>query len=130
MILDMGERDDKPSWTPRARPFETGEEIDAYLGQPRIQCLLCGRRFKSLGGHLAQKHDMSPDDYRERFGIPWTRRLTCAETHERQSDVSRARYKSNPKIKQHFREQRRSGGGGKVRKRPVQPEERTRRRER
>lgn len=34
-----------------------------------IACQLCGKRWRSLGHHLRKKHDMSADEYRDRFGI-------------------------------------------------------------
>ena len=42
-----------------------------------IECLICGRHFKRLHTHLAAKHGMAVDEYKRRFGLPWTR-LTSA----------------------------------------------------
>ncbi|HEY3617301.1 MAG TPA: MucR family transcriptional regulator [Candidatus Sulfotelmatobacter sp.] len=53
-------------------------DIDRYFSGKKIECLLCGRRFRRLGRHLAAKHDMSVNEYRSRFGLPWTRGLTSA----------------------------------------------------
>ena len=43
-----------------------------------IQIEAFGRRFKRLHSHLAAKHGMAADDYKKRFGLPWTRGLTSA----------------------------------------------------
>src|SRR5690242_19103898 len=33
-------------------------------------CLSCGKQFKTLNRHLMTDHKLSPDQYRERFGLP------------------------------------------------------------
>jgi hypothetical protein len=64
---------------PTASPaFRTPAEVDRYFSGKTIKCLICGRRFQRLGTHLEAKHDMSVDDYRTRFGLPWSRGLTSA----------------------------------------------------
>ena len=65
----------------RAKPpaaFKTRSDIARYFGGNAIECLICGRRFKRLHTHLAAKHGMAADDYKKRFGLPWTRGLTSA----------------------------------------------------
>jgi hypothetical protein len=62
--------------------FQTKEELDAYIGEPRIRCLECGRRFKILGTHLRRAHQMEPDAYREKYGIPYKVGLACPEQRE------------------------------------------------
>lgn len=37
-----------------------------------MTCLLCGREYTALGGHITTKHEMTSDDYRELFGIPYS----------------------------------------------------------
>jgi len=59
-------------------PFQTRREVERYFSGKTIKCLLCGRRFRRLWGHLAAKHGMSVNDYRSRFGLPWSRGLTSA----------------------------------------------------
>lgn len=39
------------------------------VGHDQITCLVCGKAFKTLKRHLSQKHGMSPDDYRQAFGL-------------------------------------------------------------
>lgn len=56
--------------------FRKRREIERYFGGKTIACLLCGQRFRRLGSHLAAKHDLGVNDYRTRFGLPWTRGLT------------------------------------------------------
>ena len=54
------------------RPFQTTAEIRAYLGEDTLPCLICGRRLTVLPAHLRARHGMTADDYRVRFGIPFS----------------------------------------------------------
>src|ERR1700724_756627 len=60
------------------QPFKKRPDIEHYFSGNRIECLICGRHFKRLQTHLAAKHGMATDDYKKRFGLPWTRGLTSA----------------------------------------------------
>jgi hypothetical protein len=60
------------------RQFKARREIENYFSGATIECLLCRRHFKRLQTHLAAKHQMSADEYKERFGLPWTRGLISA----------------------------------------------------
>ena len=55
--------------------FETKTEIEDYLAGDKVRCLLCGKLFKALPTHLERVHDITADDYRERYGLPWKRGL-------------------------------------------------------
>jgi len=63
--------------------FKTEKEVQEYFNGDRIQCLLCGRSFKTLVTHLLKIHNISVDDYKIRYGLPWTRGLACSETSEK-----------------------------------------------
>src|SRR5580698_436878 len=63
--------------------FQTRAEIGRYFGGKTIRCLICGHRLSRLGTHLRAKHDMAPDAYRKKFGLPWTRGLTSAISHKK-----------------------------------------------
>jgi hypothetical protein len=60
------------------QPFKTRLHVEQYFSGETIQCLICGRHFKRLQKHLAAKHAISADDYKRRFGLPWSRGLTSA----------------------------------------------------
>lgn len=66
-------------------PFRSKEEIKNYLSQDRIECLMCGHLFKSLVTHLDKIHAMSTDQYREKYGLPYSIGLTCTSTKEKKS---------------------------------------------
>jgi len=68
---------------PWAGKFHTKEEVVGYLNGTEIQCLLCGRWFKALATHLVRIHETTVDDYKRRFGIPWTYGLICSVSAEK-----------------------------------------------
>ena len=55
------------------------EQVNDYLSGNTVECLICGKRYQWLYNHIVKMHDTSPDDYRRRFGIPFTRSLTSAK---------------------------------------------------
>jgi ROS/MUCR transcriptional regulator protein len=64
---------------PKTPPaFKTRREIERYFRGDTIECLMCGRHFKRLQTHLAAKHGVAADEYKSRFGLPWTLGLTSA----------------------------------------------------
>ena len=66
--------------------FITKNEIDEYYSNPEgIQCLLCGRIYKTLNGHLQIIHDISHEEYRARYGLPWRRGLVSPKVSNRLS---------------------------------------------
>lgn len=68
---------------PKDDVFTTMEEIHAYLDGDKVACLLCGRQYAALGGHITRIHQMTSDDYRERFGIPYKFGLACKPFRDR-----------------------------------------------
>ena len=44
--------------------------VKKSIGTDFITCLEDGRKFKSLKRHLRTKYDMSPEDYRTKWGLP------------------------------------------------------------
>ncbi len=61
--------------------IRTRRDLDRYYGGRTIRCRLCGKRFQRLAFHLAAKHGITSDQYRIKFGLPWTRGLTSATSH-------------------------------------------------
>lgn len=54
----------------------------------RIICHECGARKKSLGYHVRTLHDMTPQEYRDRYGLPRTMALVCSDLSQRHSRKS------------------------------------------
>ncbi len=55
----------------KAEKLEPAVPIRKSITPDYIVCLLDGKRFKSLKRHLHTQYDMSPDQYREKFGLPF-----------------------------------------------------------
>src|SRR5690242_11890181 len=62
--------------------FQTLEEIREYVSGHRIQCLVCGKYYRRLLYKHLETHQMTHDEYRETFGIPWSTSLTSATSRE------------------------------------------------
>lgn len=65
--------------------FVTMAEVDAYLGGPRVTCLICGVKLKSLARHLRLAHGVDPRTYRIEHGIPLLRALEAKATVDNRS---------------------------------------------
>ena len=74
---------------PKEKAFATLEDVSAYLSGDRICCLLCGRWFKALTSHLVL-HDTNAEEYKLRYGIPWTYGLESEETNILHSEAQLA----------------------------------------
>ena len=44
--------------------------VRASVKKDHIVCLDCGKKMKMLKRHLSTEHDMTPDDYRQRWDLP------------------------------------------------------------
>ena len=53
-----------------AEPQSPAVSIKKSVGRDFIICLEDGRKFKSLKRHLRTKYNMSPEDYRSKWGLP------------------------------------------------------------
>jgi hypothetical protein len=71
--------------------FQTRSDLKVYFADDSIQCLICGKWLKVIGGQHLKKHGMTEDQYRERFGIPYGRGLCCQETAGKMSNSMRRR---------------------------------------
>ena len=75
--------------------FTTKGEIDRYFSDPDgIQCLLCGRFFQNLSGHLWITHGISHEQYRERYGLPWRKGLVSRHVSKGLSSILTKRIKN------------------------------------
>ena len=70
---------------PRTEPFTTIQEMNDYLNQDLIDCLICGKRLHCLAPHLAAIHKVSAADYKAQYGLPYSKGLTCTSFTEKLS---------------------------------------------
>ena len=54
-----------------------------------IICLEDGKKFKSLKRHLRTQYDMSPEDYREKWGLPSDYPMVAPNYAKARSDLAR-----------------------------------------
>jgi hypothetical protein len=57
----------------------------------RLQCLECGRWYRSLASHLHRSEDMTAAQYREKHGLPATRPLVAPDLSELWSEQAKDR---------------------------------------
>jgi hypothetical protein len=75
--------------------FTTKKEIDQYFSNPEgIKCLLCGRYFEFLSGHLRKSHDISHEQYRDWYGLPWRKGLVSRTVSKKLSSNLTKRIKN------------------------------------
>lgn len=55
---------------PEPEPKEPAVPIRKSINPDFLICLEDGRKFKSLKRHLRTKYDMSPEEYRAKWGLP------------------------------------------------------------
>lgn len=59
-----------PESAKAAEPTQPAVSVKKSISNDFIVCLEDGRKFKSLKRHLRTKYDMTPDDYRAKWGLP------------------------------------------------------------
>jgi hypothetical protein len=76
---------------PKRVMFQTVEEINAYLDNEKIECLLCGRRYRALPLHLINMHGVKDvSSYKMMHGIPVCAGLVGTDTSGMMSDAGTA----------------------------------------
>ncbi len=50
-------------------PPEPAVPIRRSIGKDQMTCLICGQKQKLLKRHLTTAHELTPDQYRQRFGL-------------------------------------------------------------
>ncbi|MBC9719391.1 MucR family transcriptional regulator [Streptomyces sp. TRM66268-LWL] len=93
MALSRPADDGPPSVEPGVQPEKDG----------LLQCLECGGWYRGLGGHTANKHKISADEYRSRHGLAVSHRLQSADLAETRRAYGRQRWadESSPFRRQH-----------------------------
>ena len=76
---------------PKDFVFKDYDEYKQYFVGDRIICLLCGKHYRAIGNHLRVSHETDIEDYKKKYGIFWTKALTCNDLHEEQSDRAKER---------------------------------------
>jgi hypothetical protein len=82
---------------PIEEPFRSREAIIDYLSDDRIICLICGRPFKAMTGHLGAVHEMTADEYKDMYNIPYSYGLARETTRKLLSQAQKDKFESDPK---------------------------------
>jgi MucR family transcriptional regulator, transcriptional regulator of exopolysaccharide biosynthesis len=62
-----------------------------------LVCLVCGQRQKTLKRHLAVRHELTPAEYRERFGLKPDYPMTAPNYTQQRREVALATGLGRPK---------------------------------
>lgn len=56
----------------------------------QIICLECGKGFKSLKRHIGSNHELTPEDYRAKWGLPADYPMVAPEYAEQRSSLAKS----------------------------------------
>ncbi|GJD57462.1 MucR family transcriptional regulator [Methylobacterium dankookense] len=73
-----------------AEPQQPAVPIKKSVTAEYIVCLEDGRSFKSLKRHLRAKYDMSPEQYRAKWGLPSDYPMVAPNYAKARSDLAKA----------------------------------------
>ena len=72
-----------------ATPKEPAVPLKRSITPDYLVCLEDGRKFKSLKRHLRTKYDMSPDEYRSKWGLPKDYPMVAPNYAKARSDLAK-----------------------------------------
>ena len=79
--LDEGTRD--------VEPLTPAVPVRKSITDEYLICLEDGKKFKSLKRHLRSKYDMTPEDYREKWGLPYDYPMVAPSYARKRSDLAK-----------------------------------------
>ncbi len=56
---------------------EPAVSLKKAFGKDKVYCMICGKGMTTLGRHLRMVHEMTPAEYRKKFGIPSSQALAA-----------------------------------------------------
>ena len=118
MLLSMdgsGSMEGQTAGTPTegdagAQKLEPVMDPQKAIGNDKIACLVCGKSFKTLKRHLGNAHDMTPEQYREAFGLSKDYPLVAPNLSEQRRQVAKDRGLGE-RLAEARRQQREEGQG-------------------
>jgi predicted transcriptional regulator len=75
---------------PEPQKKEPVVSVRASVKPDYIVCMECGKRQRTLKRHLQSAHGMSPDQYRQDYGLPNTYPMVAPEYAERRRELAKA----------------------------------------
>ena len=74
---------------PEAPPKEPAVPVKKSITPEFLVCLEDGRKFKSLKRHLRSKYNLSPEDYRAKWGLPKDYPMVAPNYARARSDLAK-----------------------------------------
>jgi hypothetical protein len=71
--------------------MKTKAEVEAYFSGDKIECLICGKWFRSLAKHIVSIHGVSVNDYKTKFNLPWGRGLVSNDARVKYAESAQKR---------------------------------------
>lgn len=109
--------------------FTTKEEIEEYFSHDKIQCLECGKWYRALNTHLRLSHEITVDDYRDKYGLPYQRGLLGKLSLEKAVNHGKETWEKGHFTKEQVRESIKKAQAAVKEKRRTQPFDRNIQRE-
>jgi predicted transcriptional regulator len=78
-----------PAVEPAPAPKEPAVPVKKSITADYLICLEDGRKFKSLKRHLRTKYDMTPEDYRAKWGLPKDYPMVAPNYAEARSNLAK-----------------------------------------
>ncbi len=82
---------------PREEKSEPAVSVRRSVRPDHLVCLVCGKPQKMLKRHLAVQHELSPAEYRERFGLKPDYPMTAPNYAQQRREVALATGLGRPK---------------------------------
>jgi len=80
------------------KKFQTKEEVDNYFAGDEIECLLCHKVLKAVGGkHLFLNHNITVEEYQIMFGLPHGHGLVCESSAQKMANAIKKRIENGDK---------------------------------
>ena len=77
------------STEPEPEPLKPAVPVKKSVMPDYIICLEDGKKFKSLKRHLRAKYDMTPDEYREKWGLPFDYPMVAPSYARKRSQLAK-----------------------------------------
>jgi predicted transcriptional regulator len=71
-----------------AKP-EPAVSVRRSVRPDHLVCLVCGKKFKSIRRHIRNAHDMEPQEYRAKWGLPPSYPKTAPSYARRRSELAK-----------------------------------------
>lgn len=79
-----------PAAAPEAEKKEPIVSVRASVKPDYIVCMECGKRQKTLKRHLQSAHGMSPDQYRQDYGLPASYPMVAPNYSQQRQEMAKA----------------------------------------